>query len=112
MKNLTSAQRDELIEQFVEIQLDNMTTQDLYELATEYVTNSFDRLTDRELKERIESLYDEELYDELVDNVTSHIDPRLASLNTDRLPDISDNEADGVTDDDIFIDINNTGGKY
>ena len=67
---LTSAQRDELIEQFVEIQLDNMTTQDLYELASEYVTNSFDRLTDSEIKERIESLYDEELYDELVDNVT------------------------------------------
>ena len=68
-KELTSAQRDELIEQFVEIQLDNMDTQSLYELASEYVTNSFDRLTDNEIKERIESLYDAELYDELVDNV-------------------------------------------
>ena len=68
---LTSSQRDELIEQFVEIQLDNMTTKDLVELATEYVTNSFDRLTDSEIKERIESLFDEELYDELVDNVTN-----------------------------------------
>ena len=69
-KELTFAQRDELIEQFVEIQLDNMDTQSLYELASEYVTQSFDRLTDNEIKERIESLYDEELYDELVDNVT------------------------------------------
>ena len=69
-KELTNSQRDELIEQFVEIQLDNMTTKDLVELATEYVTQSFDRLTDNEIKERIESLYDEELYDELVDNVT------------------------------------------
>ena len=68
--SLTEAQRSELIEQFVEIQLDNMDTQSLYELASEYVTNSFDRLTDSEIKERIESLYDEELYDELVDNVT------------------------------------------
>ena len=67
---LTEAQRSELIEQFVEIQLDNMDTQSLYELASEYVTNSFDRLTDNEIKERIESLYDAELYDELVDNVT------------------------------------------
>ena len=83
-KELTSAQRDELIEQFVEIQLDNMDTQSLYELASEYVTNSFDRLTDSEIKERIESLYDAELYDELVDNVTNE----------------------------TFIDINNTGGKY
>ena len=70
-KELTSAQRDELIEQFVEIQLDNMDHESLLELATEYVTNSFDRLTDNEIKERIESLYDDELYDELVDNVTS-----------------------------------------
>ena len=44
--------------------------QDLIELATEYITQSFDRLTDSEIKERIESLFDEELYDELVDNVT------------------------------------------
>ena len=71
MKNLTNAQRNELIEQFVEIQIDNMTTKDLVELATEYVTNSFDRLTDSEIKERIESLFDAELYDELVDNVTN-----------------------------------------
>ena len=69
-KELTNSQRDELIEQFVEIQLDNMTTKDLVELATEYVTQSFDRLTDSEIKERIESLFDAELYDELVDNVT------------------------------------------
>jgi hypothetical protein len=77
MKNLTSAQRDELIEQFVEIQLDNMTTKDLVELATEYVTNSFDRLTDSEIKERIESLFDAELYDELVDNVTQQYPKQL-----------------------------------
>ena len=54
MKNLTSDQRDELIEQFVEIQLDNMDHQCLYELASEYLLNSFDRLTDSEIKERIE----------------------------------------------------------
>ena len=71
MKNLTEQQRSELIEQFVEIQLNNMDTQCLYELASEYLLNSFDRLTDSEIKERIESLYDAELYDELIDNVCS-----------------------------------------
>ena len=71
MKNLTSTQRDELIEQFVEIQVDSMDHQSLYELVTEYIINSFDRLTDSEIKERIESLYDEDLYEELVDNVTT-----------------------------------------
>ena len=98
MKKLTSAQRDELIEQFVEIQVDNMDHQCLYELATEYITNSFDRLTDSEIKERIESLYDAELYEELVDNVTSQPDTLLSTLKTDNLPDISDNEADGITE--------------
>ena len=83
-KELTSTQREDLIEQFVEIQLDNMDTQSLYELASEYVTQSFDRLTDSEIKERIESLYDEELYDELVDNVTNE----------------------------TFIDVNNNGGQF
>ena len=95
MKNLTSAQRDELIEQFVEIQLDNMDTQSLYELATEYVINSFDRLTDSEIKERIESLYDEELYDELVDNVTQQYAKQLNTFEKE-----------------TFLDVNNTGGKY
>ena len=79
-RQLTSAQRDELIEQFVEIQVDNMDHQCLYELATEYITNSFDRLTDSEIKERIESLYDEELYEELVDNITN-TDPILYNTN-------------------------------
>ena len=67
---LTTAQRDALIEQFVEIQIDSLDMQCLIELATEYMTDSFDRLTDSEIKERIESLYDAELYEELVDNVT------------------------------------------
>ena len=80
MKKLTSAQRDDLIEQFVEIQLDNMDTQSLYELASEYVTNSFDRLTDSEIKERVESLYDAELYEELVDNVTQQYPKQLNSF--------------------------------
>ena len=92
---LTTAQRDELIEQFVEIQVDSMDHQSLYELATEYITNSFDRLTDSEIKERIESLYDEELYEELVDNITS-TDPVVYNTNKGK----------------SFVDINNTGGKY
>ena len=98
MKKLTSAQRDELIEQFVEIQLDNKDTQSLYELATEYVTNSFDRLTDSEIKERIDVFNDDSLYEELVDNITSQPDTLLSTLKTDNLPDISDNEVDGVTE--------------
>ena len=94
-KELTSLQRDELIEQFVEIQIDSLDMDSLVELASEYVTNSFDRLTDSEIKERIESLYDEELYEELVDNVTQQYPKQLNTFEKE-----------------TFIDINNTGGKF
>ena len=77
---LTSAQRDELISQFVEIQVDSMDHQSLYELATEYITNSFDRLTDSEIKERIDVFNDDSLYEELVDNITN-TDPILYNNN-------------------------------
>ena len=65
---LTSEQRDELIESFVEIQVDNMDTKTLVEWVTDLLVNDYDKLTDSELKERVDC-YDDELYDELVDNV-------------------------------------------
>ena len=112
MKNLTSQQKDELIESFVELQVDNMDTQTLVEFVTDLLIDEYSNFTDSELKERIDVFNDDSLYDELVDNITSQPDTLLSTLKTDNLPDISDNEADGITDDDIFIDINNTGGKY
>ena len=66
---LTSLQKDELIEQFVEIQVDSMDTKTMAEWITDILVNDYDKLTDSELKERVDC-YDEELYDELVDNVT------------------------------------------
>ena len=71
MKNLTSAQKDELIEQFVEIQVDNMDTQTLVEFVTDLLIDEYSKFTDSELKERIDVFNDDSLYDELVDNVTS-----------------------------------------
>ena len=111
MKNLTSAQRDQLIEQYTEMIVDTMDMESLIQYAQEQLANYLDNLSDIEIKEDIDR-YDEELYDELVDNILSQPDIPLLTLKTDNLPDISDNEADGITDDDIFIDINNTGGKY
>ena len=97
MKKLTNLQRDELIEQYTEMIVDNMDMDSLIQYAQEQMANHLDNLSDIEIKEDIDR-YDEELYKELVDNVTSHIDPRLAALNTDRLPDINDNEAEGITE--------------
>ena len=69
-KELTNAQRDELIEQYVELVVDNMDTKDLARYAIDGITEYIEKLSDIELKEEVGN-YDEELYDELVDNVTS-----------------------------------------
>ena len=70
MKNLTSAQRDQLIEQFVEIQVDNMDTQTLVEFVTDLLIDDYSEFTDSELKERVNCYDDNDgLYEELVDNV-------------------------------------------
>ena len=71
MKNLTSQQKDELIEQFVEIQVDNMDTQTLVEFVTDILIDEYSEFTDSELKERVDVFNDDGLYDELVDNVTT-----------------------------------------
>jgi len=83
MKNLNDAQRDELISQYSELVVDNMDMDSLVQYAQEQLANYFDKLSDIELKEDIDN-YDEDLFDELVDNVTNE----------------------------TVLDINNTGGKF
>ena len=73
-KKLTSIQRDELIEQYSEIIVDNMDMDSLVQYAQEQLANYFDKLSDSELKEDVDN-YDEDLYDELVDNVISNPTP-------------------------------------
>ena len=70
MKKLTSAQRDELISQYSELVIDSMDMDSLVQYAQEQLANYIDKLTDSELKEEVDN-YDEELFDELVNNVTS-----------------------------------------
>jgi len=80
---LTSSQRDELIEQYVELVVDGMDTKDLMRYAIDGITEYIVTLTDSELKEEVGN-YDDELFDELVDNVTNE----------------------------TVLDTNNTGGKF
>ena len=80
---LNNDQQDKLVEQFVELQVDNMDTKTMMEWITDELIFQYSKLTKEELKERVDC-YDEELFDELVDNVTNE----------------------------TFIDINNTGGKF
>ena len=69
---LTSPQRDELISQYVELVVDSMDTKSLEQYVFEQMVTYAASLSDSELKEEID-YHDEELYDELVDNVTTEI---------------------------------------
>ena len=66
---LNNDQQDKLVEQFVELQVDNMDTKTMMEWITDELIFQYGKLTKEELKERVEC-YDEGLFDELVDNVT------------------------------------------
>ena len=70
-KQLNSTQRDELIEQFVELQVDSMDTKDLVHFVTETLKDDYRKLTNSELKDEIILTNEQELYDELIDNVTN-----------------------------------------
>ena len=83
-KELTSTQRDELIEQYIDIVIDNMDTKTMIQVITDFMKDEYNDYSDEELKCQIEYTHDDGLYDELVDNVTNE----------------------------TFIDVNNTGGKY
>ena len=69
MKELNLTQKDELIEQYVEIVVDNMDTKTLAQFVTDMLKEEYTDYSDEELKCQIECTHDEELYDELVDNI-------------------------------------------
>ena len=77
---LTSAQKDELIEQYVELIVDGMEVKDLVSYVTNDITDFLEKLTDSELKEEISLTMDDEIYDELVDNITN-TDPIVYNTN-------------------------------
>ena len=83
MKQLNSQQKDELIKQYVQIVVDNMDVKTLVEIVTDKLESFYDDSHIDFIKDEIDN-YDEELFDELVDNVTNE----------------------------TVLDINNTGGKF
>ena len=70
-KELNLTQKDELIEQYVEIVVDNMDTKTMMQFITDTLIDEYNVYSDEELKCQIECTHDDELYDELVDNVTN-----------------------------------------
>jgi len=79
-KELNSQQKDELIEQYVNLLIDSMDMKDLISYVSEDLTNFCEKLTDSELKDEISLTLDDDMYDELVDNITN-TDPILYNTN-------------------------------
>ena len=77
---LTSTQKEELIEQYVELIVDGMDTKDLVRYVSQDITDFLEKLTDSELKDEIKYTFDEETLEELVDNITN-TDPILYNTN-------------------------------
>ena len=92
---LTDSQREELIEQFVDIVVDGMDMKTLVQYVSDDLIHFYEnKCDDVELKEFIDN-HDEELYNELVDNVTQQYPKQLNEFEKEK-----------------FIDINDTGGKF
>ena len=70
--------RDTIIEQFVDIVVDGMDTKDLVRFVSDELTEYCDDCSDVELREFIDN-YDEDLYDELLENVTYDSEKDAAS---------------------------------
>ena len=84
LDTLTDSQRDELTSQYVELVVDSMDMGTLIQIVTDNLIDYHNEGSFDELKESIICFQDEDLFDELVDNVTNE----------------------------TVLDINNTGGKY
>ena len=80
-KELTDRQRNELIEQYVQLQVDNMDHGSLVDFVTAELEYSLAKYDAIELKDDIDQ-FDEELYDELVDNVTNKDNPCMEPFIT------------------------------
>ena len=92
---LNNDQQDKLIEQFVELQVDSMDMESLIEWVTDELIFKYEKLSKEELKERIDC-YQDDLFDELVDNVTNEIDQPKVTITPQEL----EGDISTVTDDD------------
>ena len=72
-KKLTSLQKDQLIEQYVELCVDSMDHKDMYQFIYNTLAEDFDKLSDSELEDEIRYSFDDETFDELVESVTQEV---------------------------------------
>ena len=85
MKQLTSPQWDELIDQYVHLQIDSMDHKDMYQFVYNQLVHELGEIESREeLCDDIKYSFDEDTLNELIDKVTNP----------------------------TVLDVNQTGGKY
>ena len=78
MKQLTSPQWDELIQQYVQLVVDSMDYKSLEEFVIQTITQDLSEIESREaLCDEIKSTFDKETLDELIDNVTTQKEVKL-----------------------------------
>ena len=81
---LTNSQHDDVIEQYVELVVDRMDTQELVEYVTNDLLNRFAEMNSIDFKEYVneveDGISDDNLFDELVDNVTQQYPKQLNSF--------------------------------
>ena len=95
---MTHNQIVELKAFLVERYVDNMSTKDLVQYVTDDLDRYYEDMSDAEFIDEAKN-YWEDYYDEVVEEVKEYVDCDFKKSIKDRR-------------DDIFIDINNTGGKY
>ena len=95
---MTHNQIVELKAFLVERYVDNMSTKDLVSYVTDDLDRYYEDMSDAEFIDEAKN-YWEDHYDEVVEEVKEYVDCDFKKSIKDRR-------------DDIFIDINNTGGKY
>ena len=69
MAKLNPAQHDSIAEQFAELVVDGMDMKTLVQYVYDDLIEYYEKLDSNELREQVDE-YDEDLYDELLDNVT------------------------------------------
>ena len=67
--NLTAQQKDELIEQYVQMCVDSMDYKSLEQFVIDTLRNDFIPLSDSELQDEIKYSFDEEVLEDLINNV-------------------------------------------
>ena len=97
--NLTDNELQELKYHYVDRLVDNMSTKDLVQYVFDDMTRYVDNQSDVEFLEDAQNYWDDS-FDEVVEEIKEFTDCDFKKPIEDRDP------------SNIFIDINNTGGKY